>query len=625
MKRLIIACALAAVATPARAQLPPGVYPEPFVRRAGVTIPASAAIASAANARSLGIPPIGELVARQAIPREGVLKLLIIPALFSDSPEPQFSSDAAQRIIFDGPSTRPTLPEFYRGASHGLFEVRGEVAPWVRTPISVAEAAGLLDGHGWIGPRMRDYVAAAIHAADGAIDYGDYDNNGPDGVPNSGDDDGWVDGLVIKSLEVSGACGGPGPWPHFGAAVEEGDPVITSDRTPAGQPIRIQVYIADSIVDCSGTKLDGPEVIAHETGHLIGLPDLYHQGESSDRQNRLWGIGCFDLMSAGAWGCGTGPKVPDFGPIPFSPLMQERVGWLTFQDVENADHQEFVLQPAQTSTTALRVRLGAGSLEYLIFEYRPATGPDADLPASGVLVYHYDAFQGSRPVPPSLPPPFSYHLVEADGDLALRRSEVQGGNRGAASDVFARNGTVGSLDDGTTPSTRDHLGAMSSVTVHSIRVDNGVARVVLSAGGGLRIVSSELPEFVPATVPVDGRVRLAGGTAPYAATLVAGGLPTGVSAQVRGDTLRITGAPLDIGLWVASFVIHGAAGGQTSTSVRLRVDDLQLDPGSLVSALRTPSLLAPSARDYLDRAGNRNGRFDTGDLRGYLVRTGIVR
>jgi M6 family metalloprotease-like protein len=607
------------------AQLPPGVYLEPVPRRPGVALPGNAAQASIANARALGIPLATQFLASRAVPRAGVLKLLVLPALFADSPEPDVSTAEVQRIVFDGPSARPTLPEYYSAASNGRFEVRGAVAPWVRTSVPVADAASSLNGHGWIGEGIGEYVAQAIHAADATIDYGQYDNDGPDGVPNSGDDDGWVDGLVIKTLEVSGACGGPGPWPHFGGARENGAPVVTDDRAPSGARIRVQVYVADSIVDCGGTNIDGPEVIAHETGHLIGLPDLYHAGETPDRENRIWGIGCFDLMSAGAWGCGTGPKVPGYGPTLLSPLMKERLGWLTFEDVESADHREFVLQPAQSSTSALRVRLGPGSLESFIFEYRPATGLDADLPAGGILVYHTDTFQGTRPVPPTLPPPFAYHLVEADGDLALRRSEVDGGNRGAAGDVFARDGGTATLDDATTPSTRDHLGATTTLVVHSMRVANGVARITLSVGGGFRIVSAILPEAVPATLAMDGRIRVGGGMAPYTATLVGGGLPTGVGAAMAGDTLRITGAPLDLGDFTASYVFRDATGKETSTTVRFTIEDLQIESQMLMNALRTPSVLAPNQRDYLDRAGNRNGRLDVGDVRAYLIRTGAVR
>ncbi|NIQ55069.1 MAG: hypothetical protein GWN71_10720, partial [Gammaproteobacteria bacterium] len=61
--------------------------------------------------------------------------------------------------------------------------------------MTLLDAAGDENGHGLVGPRMRDYVTAAIRQADATIDFGQYDNDGPDGIPNSGDDDGYVDGL----------------------------------------------------------------------------------------------------------------------------------------------------------------------------------------------------------------------------------------------------------------------------------------------------------------------------------------------------------------------------------------------------------------------------------------------
>jgi hypothetical protein len=40
-----------------------------------------------------------------------------------------------------------------------------------------------------------------------AWDFGHYDNNGPDGVPNSGDDDGIVDGgVVILNSDRNTTC-----------------------------------------------------------------------------------------------------------------------------------------------------------------------------------------------------------------------------------------------------------------------------------------------------------------------------------------------------------------------------------------------------------------------------------
>jgi M6 family metalloprotease-like protein len=606
--------------------VPPGVYIEPVPRRSGIRLPADAAQLASAGAPALGIPATASFfTTSQRAAREGVLSMLLIPALFSDSPDPAVTTAEMQRILFAGPTAQGTLTEFYRAASRGRFEVRGTVAPWVRTTVSRLEAAGQREGHGWIGPRMAEYVAQAIHLADASIDFRQFDNNGPDGIPNSGDDDGWVDGLTVRSTEVSGSCGGPGPWPHFGAAREGGQPIVTQDLRPSGQPIRVQVYISDSVLDCTGTQPEGISVLAHEIGHLIGLPDLYRLVGGTEREDRAWTVGCFDLMAGGSWGCGRGPKVVGFGPTLLSPFMKWRLGWIEFEDVSIADRREFVLEPSQNATKALRVALSPGSLEQFIVEYRPATGFDRWLPAGGVLVYHHDAFTNERPVPASQPRPFWYHLVEADGDNALRKNEEEGGNRGAATDVFARNGDVATIGDATIPSTRDHLGGSSTVTFHSIRIDGGVARVVLSAGSGMQIASRAVPDTVNVLMPLSGVLSLSGGVSPFTATMVAGKLPDGITATVQGASLRVAGAPLELGTFAASWIIADAAGLTIADAIRMTVADLPLPLEQLMGSLAGPSTLDDRTRTYLDRANNQNGRYDVGDLRAYLVRTRQLR
>jgi len=623
---VVLTAMLAGGAGALEAQLPPGIYMEPVPRRSGIRLPADAAFATAAGAPGLGIPATSTFFTTSLrAAREGVLRMLLIPALFSDSPDPAVPSAEMQRILFEGPTAQGTLTEYYRAASRGRFEVRGTVAPWVRTSISRLEAAGQREGHGWIGPRMAEYVAQAIHLADASINFGQFDNDGPDGIPNSGDDDGWVDGLTVRSTEVSGSCGGPGPWPHFGGAREGGQPIATRDLRPSGQPIRVQVYISDSVLDCTGLQPEGISVLAHEIGHLIGLPDLYRQVGGTERQDRAWTVGCFDLMAGGSWGCGTGPKVVGFGPPLLSPFMKWRLGWLEFDDVTHANRQEFVLTPSQTSTRALRIALSPGSLERFIVEYRPATGFDRALPAGGVLIYHHDAFPNERPVPAGFPRPFWYHLVEADGDNALRRNEEEGGNRGAASDVFARNGEVVTLGDATVPSTRDHLGGSSTVTFHSVRIDGGAARIVLSAGTGMQISGRTVPDTVSALRPLSGVLGFSGGLAPFSASIVAGQLPDGVNAALQGASIRVTGAPLELGTFAASWRIADATGRTIADAIRLTVTDPSLPLTQLMSSLAGQSTLDDRTRTYLDRANNRNGRYDVGDLRAYLVRTRQLR
>ncbi len=146
-------------------------------------------------------------------PVSGVFPIIVIPALFSDSGTPVFTAEDIQRTLFDGPAPSGTITDFYRDASGGLLSVSGVTSPWIRTSITIAEVVGTSSG---LGPdsRVGEYLAEALLLADPGIDFGQFDNDGPDGLPNSGDDDGVVDVVTFEFNEVSGSCGGPAIWPH---------------------------------------------------------------------------------------------------------------------------------------------------------------------------------------------------------------------------------------------------------------------------------------------------------------------------------------------------------------------------------------------------------------------------
>ena len=128
-----------------------------------------------------------------------------------------------------------------------------------------------------------------------------------------------MDAIAIEYMEVGGSCGGPGPWPHL-SALSPG--IVTRDRRPNGQFVRVVRYISEGVTDCAGVRVQDAGTIAHELGHTLGLPDDYQSFGGTGYQYRRWNVGCWELMGGGSWGCGTGPKLTGYGPTHMGPLHQ---------------------------------------------------------------------------------------------------------------------------------------------------------------------------------------------------------------------------------------------------------------------------------------------------------------
>jgi M6 family metalloprotease-like protein len=469
-------------------------------------------------------------IARSVAAREagvavaGTLPLVIVQALFKDSPEPPIAIADVQRVLFDGPAPYGTLTAAYAELSRGRLQIAGSVLPWTRSTLTLAEAVGTSQG---LGASLGPYLIQALAAVDRTTDFGAFDSDGPDGVPNSGDDDGVVDALAFQYLENAASCGGAGPWPHRSRlSARVGSAYQTNDPRAGGGFVQVNDYIIQSTVQCDGASLLTATVIAHELGHVLGLPDLYDASGGSNPEQRVWVLGCWSLMAGGGWGCGNAAaRTVANRPPHMGPWEKAQLGWLDEELVVGSVRDaEFVLPPVVASGKVLTVPLSAR--EYLLIEYRTRTGFDQDLPLPGVLAYHVDL---DRPIsrPANAPRLYRVALLEADGNNGLLRTATEGGNRGEAGDVFG-NDAAQRVTNAGTPSTRLNSGSASPVALYSITL-----------------------------APDSARVRL--------------------STTV-----------------VAADVLIGALVG---------------DPTRLPSS---------EERAYLDAVGNRNGRFDVGDVRRYL-------
>ena len=413
----------------------------------------------------------------------GTFPVLLLPVYFADSPAPPIPAQEIARVLFDGPNPLGTLSEYFGEASGGALDVQGDVAPWFKSSLTVAQVRGNDFGLG-SDARVGELLVEALEAADVLFDFTEFDNDGPDGVPNSGDDDGFVDAFAMEFLEAQLTCQGQGPtiWGHrWVVSGWMGEPFQSDDLGVNGEPIQADDYFTQAAVHCDG-RVQNLVVFAHEFGHILGLPDLYDRTEGRFASLRNWVVGCWSIMAAGQWGCGPALAGGRWDrPTFFSPWEKQELGWdaAAIEVPAGQLDAEYELEPAESSGQFLVVDLSG--TERLLIEYRDGSSFDVNLPGTGVAVYHVDD-KNTHPRQRcrSCGQRYRVALVEADDNASLRTIEGRGGSRGEAGDLFSDPDSR--LSNVTRPSTRLNSGAPTDVTIYAMTVANGRARIRLSTG-----------------------------------------------------------------------------------------------------------------------------------------------
>lgn len=377
----------------------------------------------------------------------GNIRAVVILIDFSDKPATTPKSHFEQMLFSVGTYPTGSLRDYYLEVSRGAVDIDGVVTDWIRAPETYAwYVQGLFGVYSKYPQNVQGLAETAVRLADAVIDYSQFDNDGPDGIPNSGDDDGYVDQVFVV---------------HAGPGAEA--TLLPTDIWSH----KFETYFA---IDVDGVKVHPytmePEdgnigVFCHELGHAFGLPDLYDYGYDSA------GLGYWCLMAAGSWGFSGGiGSSATYGQTPahFCAWSKVQLGWMTVRNY-TANATQVSLGQAATHGECIRLwRNGAAGDEYFLIENRRKIFFDVSLPGEGLLICHVDDSVPTNDHQEH----YKVGVVQADGLEHLNNDILYGGNYGDTGDPFPGSANKTTWSDATTPNSRDHGGGYTGVSLTNI-------------------------------------------------------------------------------------------------------------------------------------------------------------
>ncbi len=373
-----------------------------------------------------------------------------------------------QTELFDGPFATGTMTQYYKQISYGNLDLNGTVYDWVTAANTDAYYEGNSNG---LDPasapiaRTGELVTETLTLNDAAVNFGQYDNDGADGVPNSGDDDGFVDFVAIVQPEIGGECGNTNMWSHRWQL--NGWPqgtFTTNDARSGGGSIRIRDYVIMPALSCGGGMIE-IGVFCHEFGHAFGLPDLYDGSTAGATclTSPSAGVGHWCLMGSGNWNT---PSHPGH----MSAWAKAQLGWILPTTV-TANLNNWPISSSSLTPTAFKMwTAGTPGTQYFLVEHRTPDGFDDQLHAPGLLVWHVD-----ETVSPGMGYP---NNDECHKRLDLECSDQTGVNHALNADNLDTNANRGDATDpfcdgdsftpASNPSSVSYAGTATTVSITNI-------------------------------------------------------------------------------------------------------------------------------------------------------------
>lgn len=370
----------------------------------------------------------------------GTMKNLTILMRFSDHVDRTLPSNEDIDVLFNAVGgdliLAPTgsVRDVYLENSYGQLSLDSTIVGWVDLPNTESFYANNSSG---LTTRIWSAIRAALEAADSSTDFSQFDQ----------DNNGWIDAIAFIHSGHGAEWGGRRSpnriWSHKWAI-----PTWTSD-----EGVKVSDYhISPGLWGASGSNIGRIGVICHETGHFIGLPDLYDTNGGGE------GLGSYGMM-ANSWGF----DGSQLHPPHFSAWSKIQLGWTIPTLIDSGTYN---IAEAEFNSIVYKITNGFPNNEYLLIENRQPVGIESVIPQGGLCIWHIDegkccntdeGFPGQTGWPRNNRH-YRVAVLQADGNYNLER----GSNRGDSGDLYHGDG-VSTIGINTSPSTdRYQNGIVSS-------------------------------------------------------------------------------------------------------------------------------------------------------------------
>ena len=288
------------------------------------------------------------------MPTSGTVKVLVLLIDFADTPHIPSDTNAVVTTAINGtPATGfpyESLHNFYDRSSYGQLNIEGTVLDWYTTAYNRSAVVQDYAGRDNLIKEALNSFKAAGH------DFAQYDNDG----------DGYIDYFAVVW------AGDPGDWATFWWGYQ----TVFSDGSYMLDGKHLGTYSWQWESYNYPSDSFSPRALIHETGHALGLPDLY---DYDDAIGPKGGVGGLDQMDAN-WG-------------DHNSFSKYVLDWLT-PTLLTSGATNVTLDASSSTKNCVIAMPGIVKYpfqEYFVIQNRDRSGNDTYYPKSGLLIWHVDA------------------------------------------------------------------------------------------------------------------------------------------------------------------------------------------------------------------------------------------